>query len=39
MLDPLKLELQRIVEHLRGCWEPNSDPLQEQQSLLTSDHF
>ena len=33
--DPLELELTDSCEPLRGCWEPNSGPLQEQYVLAT----
>lgn len=29
------LELQALVSPQSGCWEWNSDPLEEQQTLLT----
>lgn len=36
--DPLKLELQVVVSHLRGA-DPQSGPLEEQQALLTVESF
>lgn len=34
--NPLELELEVFVSLWRGCWEPNSDPLQGWQMLLTA---
>jgi hypothetical protein len=33
VLGPLELELQAAESHLRGCWELNVGPLQDQQAL------
>lgn len=35
--DPLELEMRIVVNHhVGGCWELNSDPLQQQQVLFTA---
>lgn len=34
--DPLKLELLAVISCPYGWWEPNSDPLEEQEVLFTS---
>lgn len=37
--DPLELELQMTVNSPLWGWKPNSDPLQQQQELLTTEPF
>lgn len=37
VLDALKLELLGTLCCQYGCWEPNTDPLEEQQVLLAAE--